>query len=113
MQKIGSLRSVNPYNPWLGMWIAITRQCRFLEEPLHQENGLTREEAIRLYTIENAKILFMEKETGSLEVGKRADFIILDRNPLECPENEIRDIQVQETWLNGVKVYLRPTRVQD
>lgn len=113
MQKIGSLRSVNPYNPWLGMWIAISRQCRFLEEPLHQENGLTREEAIRLYTIENAKILFMEKETGSLEVGKRADFIILDRNPLECPENEIRDIQVQETWLNGVKVYLRPTRVQD
>ncbi len=37
MQKIGSLRSINPYNPWLGMWIAVFRQCRSLEGPLHPE----------------------------------------------------------------------------
>ena len=105
MQKIGSLRSINPYNPWLAMWIAIGRKCRFMDEPLHPEGGLTREEAIRLYTINNAHILFLEKECGSLETGKRADFIILDRDVLKCPLDELKDTQVRETWLDGKQVW--------
>jgi len=109
MQKIGSLRSINPYNPWLGMWIAVARKCRFLDEPLHPKGGLTREEAIRLYTINNAKILFMEKDAGSLEPGKRADFIILDRDVLTCPLDELRDTKVRETWLDGKRVWNAPS----
>lgn len=105
MQKIGSLRSINPYNPWLAMWIAVTRKCRFQEEPLHPEGGLTREEAIRLYTINNAKILFLEKELGSLEAGKRADFIILDRDVLTCPIDDLKTTQVRETWLDGKQIW--------
>ena len=105
MQKIGSLRSINPYNPWLGMWIAVARKCRYLDEPLHPEGGITREEAIRLYTINNAKLLFLEKETGSLEPGKRADFIILDRDVLTCPLDDIKATQVIETWLDGKPVW--------
>ena len=42
MQKVGSLRSINPYNPFLGMWIAITRQARGFEGRLHPEEALTR-----------------------------------------------------------------------
>lgn len=105
MQKIGSLRSINPYNPWLGMWIAVARKCRYQEEPLHPEGGLTREEAIRLYTINNAKILFLEKEVGSLETGKRADFIVLDRDVLTCPLDDLKTTQVRETWLDGKQVW--------
>ena len=105
MQKIGSLRSINPYNPWLGMWITVKRECRNLEKPMHPERGLTRAEAIRMYTINNAKILFLDQEVGSLEVGKRADFILVDRNPLECPLDELRDTRVLETWLDGRSIW--------
>jgi predicted amidohydrolase YtcJ len=101
MQKIGSLRSINRYNPWLAMWIAVGRKCRFLDEPLHLAGGLTREEAIRLYTINNARVLFMEKDTGSLERGKLADMILIDRDILTCPLDDMQHTQVLKTWLGG------------
>ena len=110
MQKIGSLRSVNPYNPWLGMWIAVSRTCRFLDQPLHLEEGLTRKEAIRLYTIENARILFLENEAGSIEVNKRADFIVIDRDLMKCPLDQIKETQVLETWLDGRPVWTKSSR---
>ena len=109
MQKIGSLRSINPYNPWLAMWIAVERKCRYLAEPLHPEGGLTREEAIRLYKINNAKILFLDKELGSLEVGKRADFIILDRDILACSLDDLKTTQVRATWLDGKLIWSAET----
>lgn len=104
MQKIGSLRSVNPYDPWLAMWIAETRQCRNLDRPLHPEQGLTRQEVIRMYTTENAWVLFLEKDAGSLEVGKLADFIVTDREVDRCPVDELRETRVLETWLGGKRL---------
>jgi predicted amidohydrolase YtcJ len=107
MQKIGSLRSINPYNPFLGMWITLTRQPRWTDQPLHPEQRISREQAIRLYTINNAYLTFEEKEKGSLEKGKLADFIILDKDILHCPVDEVRHIQVNETYLGGKQVYRR------
>lgn len=105
MQKIGSLRSVNPYNPFLGMWITLARQPRRGGEPLHPEQKLTRPEAIRLYTIQNAWLTFEERLKGTLEPGKFADFIILDRDILTCPEEQIAEIQVRQTWVGGKRVW--------
>ncbi len=107
MQKIGSMRSINPYNPWWGMWVTLTRQPRWTNEPLHPEERLTREQAIRLYTINNAFLVFEEKNKGSLEKGKLADFVILDRDILTCPLDEIKAIQPVETYLGGRRVFPR------
>jgi predicted amidohydrolase YtcJ len=105
MQKIGSFRSINAYNPFLGMETAITRVPRRFEGPLHPEQIITREEAIRLYTINNAFILFDEQNRGSLEPDKLADFIVVDRDLLKCEPAQIHDTQVLSTWLGGKKVY--------
>ena len=107
MQKIGSLRSINPYNPFLGMWITLTRQPRWTDQPLHPEQRITREQAVRLYTINNAFLTFEEKEKGSLEPGKLADFIVLDRDILTCPVEQVKDIQVERTYLGGKLLYQR------
>ena len=107
MQKIGSLRAVNPYNPFFGMWIALTREPRWMDGPLHPEQRISRKQAIRLYTINNAFLTFEEKEKGSIEAGKLADLVVIDRDILTCDEGEIRDIKVKQTWLGGEIVFDR------
>lgn len=107
MQKIGSLRSINPYNPWLGMQTTLTRKAKGYEGRLHPEEALTREQAVRFYTINNAHLMFLEKEVGSLEEGKRADLIVIDRDVLTCPEETIRDTQCLRAYLGGKLVHER------
>lgn len=109
MQKIGSLRSINPYNPFLGMWTTITRSAKWYDGRLHPEEALTREQAIQFYTRNNAYLLFWEKELGSLEPGKRADLVIVDRDLLTCPINDLKDTQVLQTWVDGKQVYKKLT----
>jgi predicted amidohydrolase YtcJ len=108
MQKIGSLRSINPYNPFLGIWTTMTRKARWYESALHPEEALTREQALRFYTSNNAYLLFRENEIGTLEVGKMADFIVLDRDILACPVDDIRGTHVLKTYLGG-KLVSTPT----
>jgi len=105
MQKIGGMRSINPYNPFFGMSIAMHRQPRWTESILQPEQRLTREEAIRLYTINNAFLTFTERERGSLEAGKLADLIVLDRDILTCPLDQVKEIEVERTYLGGKLVY--------
>ena len=107
MQKIGSLRSVNVYNPFLGMAVAITRRAKLYEKPLHPEEALTREQAIRFYTINSARVLVRDDNLGSLETGKLADLIVLDTDLLTCPEDHIAATRVLRTYVNGTLVYSR------
>lgn len=108
MQRIGSLRSVNPYNPFLGMSVAIQRLPRGMEQPLRPEQAITRLEAIRLYTLNNAYLTFEEDRKGSIEKGKLADFIVLDRDILDCPLDQIASTRVLETYVGGKMVYRAP-----
>jgi len=107
MQKIGRRRSNNSYDPFLGMWTTLTRHPRWTDEIMHAEQCITRRQAIELYTINNAYLTFEEKEKGSLESGKLADFIVLDKDILTCPVDDVKDIEVQQTFLGGKCVYER------
>ena len=69
------------------------------------ENALSREEAIRGMTIWAARADCLEKEIGSLERGKRADFVILDRDLMEAPASAVLQVKPTATYSSGVKVF--------
>jgi predicted amidohydrolase YtcJ len=107
MQKVGSLRAVNPYNPFLGMWVTVTRRAKWYDGRLHPEEALSREQALRFYTINNAHLMFLEDKVGSLEEGKLADLIVVDRDVLTCPVDDIKGTRCLRTYLGGKLVYER------
>ena len=107
MLKIGDLRAINFYNPFLAMWTTMTRRAKWFDGQLHPEEALTRRQAIEFYTRNNAHLIFWEKEIGSLEPGKRADFIVVDRDLLACPVDDVKDTRVLETWSEGKRVFAR------
>jgi predicted amidohydrolase YtcJ len=96
--------STNPWDPWLGIWEAITRKLE--RGGVHQpDECLTREQALRLYTINNAYLGREEKVKGSLEVGKLGDLIVIDRDYPTCPPDDVKDTKVLLTVVGGKVVY--------
>ena len=77
----------------------------FPAEGFQMENALTREQTIRGMTIWAAKANRMEKQVGSIEVGKKADFILLDKDLMKVPTDSILQIKVLKTYLNGERVF--------
>ncbi len=104
MLKLDSLESINPWSPWLGIATALTRRLENGDVLLPEER-LSREQALRLYTINNAFLGHEEKDKGSLEVGKLADLIIIDRDYLTCPPEQVATTQVLYTIVGGRVVY--------
>jgi hypothetical protein len=98
--------AINAYNPILGMWIAITRKTT-QGVVIHPEEKLTREEALKMYTIWAAYLQHSEKERGSIEVGKLGDFVVVDRDYLTCPEDDIRKMEPVMTIVAGRTTYTR------
>jgi predicted amidohydrolase YtcJ len=109
MLAFGSDFPVERVDPMLGIYAAVSRQDAEGWPPggWQPQERLSREAAIRAFTLDAAYAGFMEQETGSLEVGKQADFIILDRDIMQVPEKEILETRVLETWVGGKRVYSR------
>jgi predicted amidohydrolase YtcJ len=99
----GSDFPVESHNPFLGLHAAITRQTTdgVPDRGWHPEQRLTREEALRAFTIDAAYAAYWERRTGTLEVGKLADFLVLDRDIMTCDADHIPDTQVLRTYSAG------------
>lgn len=95
----GSDCPVEDPNPLLGLYNLVTRNG------FVPEQCLSIQEALKAYTINGAYASFEEKVKGSIDVGKLADLVILNKNPLEVPMDRIREIQVVETIIRGKTVY--------
>ena len=94
-------------NAFLGMYYAEARgigACDGICFPPHSE-GADRENCLRAYTINGARQLGLAEITGSIEAGKSADFVILDRDIMACTPEELKDTEVEETWFAGREVY--------
>ena len=98
------VEEINPFKTFLA---AVARQDSkgFPAGGFQMENALTREQTIKGMTIWAAKANRMEKQVGSLEVGKKADFIILDKDLMKVPTDSILKINVTHTFINGERVH--------
>src|SRR6185369_232595 len=95
---------VVPVDPFLSMWWMTTRQV-LKGYALGLEHAITPREALALYTINNARIMGVEKERGSIEPGKLADLAVLSQFLLSVPPDAIRDTKALMTVVGGKVVY--------
>lgn len=104
---LGTDFPVEDISPFKTFFAAAVRQDAkgFPEGGYQMENALTREETLRGITIWAAKASFEEKQKGSLEKGKFADFIILDNDLMNCPAADILRTKVLATYSAGKKVF--------
>ncbi|RFF28975.1 MULTISPECIES: amidohydrolase [unclassified Wenzhouxiangella] len=103
---LGSDFPVEPVNPWLGIHAAVTRQRDGLPPGgWRPQEALTFEQALRGFTIDAAYAGFAEDQVGSLEVGKQADFIIVDADPYDVEAADLADIEVLRTVVGGETVF--------
>ncbi len=102
----GSDFPVESPNPYWGLHASVTRQNQLSEPPggWYPEERMTLVEAFASFTLDAAYAGHQEEILGSLEPGKKADFVFLDRDMFAIPESELWQIQATETWINGVRV---------
>jgi predicted amidohydrolase YtcJ len=104
---LGTDFPVEQVNPFLTFYAAVSRKDTkgFPENGFNIKDGLTREETLKGMTIWAAYSNFEEQEKGSIEVGKYADFIILDRDIMTVDINQVPETKVLSTFINGKKVH--------
>lgn len=94
-----------PIDPIRCIYNAVTRNMKPNGLPLNEKECVTPYEAIKAVTIDSAWQCHIEDIVGSIEVGKKADFVILDKDPLNVQKNDLINLKVIQTWMNGRLTY--------
>jgi predicted amidohydrolase YtcJ len=94
-----------PYPPLFTLWQSLARRDALTGDVVGPDQRISREEALRIYTRNGAYATFRERDVGSIEVGKLADLVVLDADPLTCAEEQIPDVAVLATIVGGQIVY--------
>jgi predicted amidohydrolase YtcJ len=102
--------AVTPSNPFYTLWFAVTG--KMLGGRQVNRQTITREEALIAHTRNNAYIVFQEANLGSISSGKYADLLVLDRDYLTVPAEQIKDIRPVITLVAGKVVYEAPALKQ-
>ena len=113
----GSDAPVEPVQPLRWIYAAVSRRDLETgwpgEEGWHPEQKVTREEALRMFTLDAAYAAFEENLKGSLEPGKLADIVVLSKDIMTIPAEEILTTEVLMTFLGGKTVYEKPPSKND
>jgi len=106
---LGTDFPVEQVNPFLTFYASVDRQDteNFPEGGFMRNQALSREETLKGMTIWAAYSNFEEEEKGSIEVGKFADFVILDRDIMQVEMDSVPDTQVISTYVNGEQVFAK------
>lgn len=96
---------VAPYPPMLSLWWAVTGMDLGGERALSKAETVSRKDALIAHTRSNAYLFFKENELGSIEKGKLADLVVLDRDYMTIPADRIRDIKPLLTMVGGKIVF--------
>jgi predicted amidohydrolase YtcJ len=106
--SFGSDWPVTDFTPLAALAVPVHRQSPDQQPPegWSIEQAISIEESMHFYTAAVAHQLFREADYGTLEVGKIADFIVLDRNPTQTRPHNVRDIKVLATYRKGIQVLL-------
>jgi predicted amidohydrolase YtcJ len=104
MHGVDPNKSLNPFNPFLAMYVAVTRQTES-GQVIGPEQRISREQALRMATLDAAYLSFDEKKKGSIEVGKLGDLVMLSDDLLTCDAERIKDIQALVTVVGGKVVH--------
>jgi hypothetical protein len=106
----GSDYSVTPYPARYGLWASVARETQagsYGKTPFGSAEAIDIRTALRSYTIWAARLLFLESEVGSIEVGKQADIAVWDRNMYTIPTPELKDLRCEMTLVAGQVVFER------
>ena len=106
----GSDYSVTPYPARYGLWASVARETQagsYGRTPFGSAESIDIRTALKSYTIWAARLLFLEREVGSLEVGKQADLAVWDRNMYSVPTPQLKDLRCEMTLVAGKVVFER------
>jgi predicted amidohydrolase YtcJ len=104
----GTDAPVAHWNPYVSLWWMVTRKVEIkgkITGPLGPDERISREDALRLYTIGSADVDFVDERLGSIEPGKLADLAVLSGDYLTVPEDRIRDLTCTMTIVDGEVVH--------